>query len=387
MKKLVGICCLLGVIAAGCFHISSQDTQNKTNNELDLYLLVGSYASPTQEGVKLYRFDDATGDASYLSGLKGLKNPSYLIPSVEGSRIYTVEEASRNDSAAVNTLYFDKGANKLTVLNRQLTKGYDPCHVALDPTCHFAVTANYTGGDITIFAMDIDGKLKGESRQVFFHGRGPISGRQDASHPHCVVFTPDQNYMLVTDLGADCIHMFPLSSYVSTGVAHSLIDEEGEKTISLEAGSGPRHLEFHPNGRYAYLINELSGMVTVLEYIDGNMRPKQYIAADENGAQGAADIHVSADGRFVYASVRLKEDGIAIFSVDTETGELTKVGYQHTDQYPRNFVLSPSGDFLLAACRDSNTIQIFRVDKESGLLKDTGKKVKADKPSCLQFVR
>jgi 6-phosphogluconolactonase (cycloisomerase 2 family) len=134
-------------------------------------------------------------------------------------------------------------------------------------------------------------------------------------------------------------------------------------------------------------MNELSGKVAVLEYSEGNLWKKQSIAADESGAQGSADIHVSRDGRFVYASVRLQNDGIAIFSVEPETGLLTKVGYQKTGLHPRNFILSPKGDYLLVACRDSNLIQIFKVDKQTGLLTDTGKSIKTKRPSCLQFVR
>jgi 6-phosphogluconolactonase (cycloisomerase 2 family) len=387
MKKIVGICCLLGAIAAGCYHFNSRDTQDNAKDGLDLYLLVGSYAAPTEEGVKLYRFDEATGETTYLSGLKGLTNPSYLVPSVEGSRFYAVEESNLTDSAAVNTVLFDKGSHQLSMLSRQLTKGNEPCYVVMNPSCHFVVTANYSGGGISIFAMDIDGKLKNAPRVLTFKGSGPVADRQEMSHPHCIVFTPDQHYMLVNDLGADCIRVFPLSSYVSNGVANSLIEEEEEQKIPLPPGSGPRHLEFHPNGRFAYLINELSGMVTFMEYHDGQLEVKQHIAADENGLRGAADIHVSRDGHYVYASVRIKDDGIAIFSVDPETGELTKVGYQRTDIRPRNFVISPNGDYLLVACRDGNTIQIFKVDNETGLLTDTGKKVKTNHPSCLQFVR
>jgi 6-phosphogluconolactonase (cycloisomerase 2 family) len=386
MKKIVFFSCLLGLIAAGCYHFTAQAAHDAKSEELPLYLLVGSYASSSQEGVRLFRFDESKGEAAFVTGIRGLKNPSYLAPAIEGSRIYVVEEAA-GDTAAVHTLLFDKEAQRLTVLNHQGTQGADPCHVALNPSCHFAVTANYSGGNISIFAMDIDGKLKADPRVVAFEGHGPVAARQRTSHPHSITFTPDHHYMLVNDLGTDCIHMFPLNVNVQNGAAHTLIEEDGEKDFHLEPGSGPRHLEFHPNVRYAYLMNELSGKVTVLEYSEGNLWKKQSIAADESGAQGSADIHVSRDGRFVYASVRLQNDGIAIFSVEPETGLLTKVGYQKTGLHPRNFILSPKGDYLLVACRDSNLIQIFKVDKQTGLLTDTGKSIKTKRPSCLQFVR
>jgi 6-phosphogluconolactonase (cycloisomerase 2 family) len=386
MKKLLSVCCLLcASLLSSCSKFNAKGLSEEDKDNLNMFLLVGSYADSDQQGVKLYRFDEETADPTFLSGLKGIQNPSYLKPSVEGSRVYAVSEA--HDSAAVYTIFLDKEAHRLTILNRQPTQGDDPCHVALNPNCHFVVTANYSGANISIFAMDIDGKLKPDPRIVSFAGHGPVAGRQEASHPHFVAFTPDQHYMLVDDLGADCIHVFPVSVNMANGVAHSLLDEDGQKEIQLAAGSGPRHLAFHPNDRYAYLLNELSGKVTVFQYNDGNFIKKQSIVADDYGAQGAADIHVSPDGNFVYASVRLQNDGIAIFSVDRETGLLTKVGYQPTGQHPRNFVITPNGNFLLVACRDSNLIQIFRIDKETGLLFDTEKTIKTLKPSCLQFVR
>jgi 6-phosphogluconolactonase (cycloisomerase 2 family) len=386
MKKILCICGLLGVIVAGCLYLITQGTQDKEDDTLSLYLVEGSYASASQEGVRLYRFDELTGDLKFVNGLRGIANPSFLVPSVEGSRIYAVEE-SAGDSATVKTLFFDKSSERLSVLSSQPTLGNDPCYVALNPSCHFVVTANYSGGNISIFAMDIDGKLKPDPLVVSFKGHGPVADRQQTSHPHCITFTPDHRYMLVSDLGVDCIHMLPVSVDVANGVAHSLIDEDEIQDIPLEPGSGPRHIAFHPNGRYAYLINELSGMVTLFEYKEDTLTERQSVAADESGAQGAADIHVSRDGRFVYASVRLKNDGITIYSVDSETGFLTKVGYQPTGLRPRTFVLSPNGDYLLVACRDSNYIQIFKVDKETGMLTDTGKKAHAPNVSCLQFVR
>jgi 6-phosphogluconolactonase (cycloisomerase 2 family) len=387
MKKIVSLCVLLAaVVAWGCKHYATLDTRDKDNKQAALYLLVGSYASASQPGVKLYRFQEDKGEATYLYGMKGIEKPSYLAPSIEGSRIYAVGENS-GSAASVHSLFFDKENERLTQLNSQPAGGSDPCHVALNPSCQFVVTANYSGANISVFSLDIDGKLRPEPRQIDFVGHGPVADRQLTSHPHCITFTPDHHYLLVNDLGADRIHVFPLSLDVMNGSSHTLLDEDGQKEVKLEPGSGPRHIAFHPNGRYAYLLNELAGTVTVFNYNDGNFWKKQTVEADANHAGGAADIHVSPDGKFVYASVRLKDDGICIFRVDSENGQLTKVGYQTTGAHPRNFVISPDGRYLLVACRDANCVQIFEVDKQTGSLTDTGRKLQTNKPSCLQFVR
>lgn len=202
-----------------------------------------------------------------------------------------------------------------------------------------------------------------------------------------MAFTPDGKYLLADDLGTDRIHLFPVNEAATEGDTHSLLNESQQTDIKVEAGSGPRHLCFHPNQQFAYLMNEISGKVTVFSYDKGKFDAIQYIEADTVNAQGSADIHISPDGKFLYASNRLKADGLAIFAVDPEKGTLTKAGYQLTGIHPRNFIISRNGRYLLVACRDSHFIQVFERDKETGLLKDTGKTIKTHQPVCLKFIQ
>lgn len=155
--------------------------------------------------------------------------------------------------------------------------------------------------------------------------------------------------------------------------------------VTLPPGSGPRHLIFSKDGNYAYLITELSGKVIAFTYANGKLNAIQTITADTVQAKGSADIHLSPDGKYLYTTNRLKEDGIAIFEVNPENGMLAKVGYQLTDPHPRHFNITPNGKYLLVACRDSNTIQVFRRDVKSGLLQTTGQDIKIDQPVCIQF--
>jgi 6-phosphogluconolactonase (cycloisomerase 2 family) len=204
---------------------------------------------------------------------------------------------------------------------------------------------------------------------------GPDLSRQETPHVHCVCFTPDGRYALATDFSADRILSYRLAGdkVIANGVAARVSDD-----------SGPRHLVFDNNGRFAYLMSELSGKVTVFRYHEGRLERLQEIVSDTIGARGGADIHLSPDGRFLYSSNRLKAEGIAIFAVDSQTGLLTRTGYQPTATHPRQFNITPNGQFLLCCCRDSNKIQVFRRDIQTGLLTDTHKDIPIRKAVCIQ---
>jgi 6-phosphogluconolactonase (cycloisomerase 2 family) len=205
---------------------------------------------------------------------------------------------------------------------------------------------------------------------------GPDQNRQNEAHVHCACFTPDGKYVLSTDFSADRILSYKLKGnrVVANGVA-----------ANVTADSGPRHLTFSLDGRYAYLMNELSGKVAVFSYRKGRLKMLQEIVSDDVGARGGADIHLSPDGKFLYSSNRLKSEGIAIFTVDKRTGLLTRTGYQPTAAHPRQFNITPNGRFLLCCCRDSDKIQVFRRDKNTGLLTDVHKDISISKAVCVQF--
>ena len=364
--------CIGALMLCTCTSMKQKETMEK------MYLMVGSYATSEEEGIKVYAWDGEKGEAAYVSGLKGISNPSYQVVSADGERVYSVGEDDGLTSTA-HALSFDKVQGKLSLMNTQLTQGGAPCYINLSPNEDFVITANYMGGSISVLPTETSGRLCENVSTFAFEGEGVLKERQSQPHLHCVEFTPDGKFLLANDLGTDKIHVFPLTS-------GGKLDEKVTFDVALEAGSGPRHLCFSKDGRFAYLINELSGKVTALSYNGETLTPIQYIEADTVNAQGSADIHLSPDGKFLYASNRLKADGIAIFSVNQETGMLTKAGYQLTGIHPRNFVITPDGRFLLVACRDSNAIQIFRRDEKTGLLVDTGKTIETSKPVCLKFL-
>lgn len=380
-KKLI-LCCAGIAILTGCTGKKSQQAVTTSASD-PLYMLVGSYGPADQEGIKVYKFNQATGEGQYVSGVKGISNPSYQTVSKDGKRVYSVGEDD-GGTACANALTFDAATGTLTLINSQPTQGATPCHIALSPEEDYVVTANYNGSNISLFPLDEEGRLK-PGQTIGFEGSGPDKERQAIPHLHFVYFTPDNHYLLANDLGTDRIHRFPLNTR-QKGSNTPLVDRQRASDIRLTPGSGPRHAVFSADGRFAYLITELSGEVMAFTYDGDSLSLMQTIQADTLDARGSADIHLSPDGRFLYASNRLKGDGLAIFRVNPEDGTLSKADYQPTGIHPRNFVLTPNGQYLLVACRDTDEIQIFARDASTGLLTDTGRHIKTTKPVCLKFI-
>ncbi len=349
----------------------------------ELFLLAGTYTSGEgSKGIYLYRFDADTGSSDSV-GMVEVDNPSYLTLSPDERFIYAVSEEGEANSA-VHAFSFDKRIGRMELLNSQPVNSGSPCYITVDSKGTNVHTANYGGGSITSFQVKKDGSLTPAVSIMLFKGSGPDSVRQEGAHLHSVRYSPDGQYLFAADLGSDKLYRLSVNDTPFEGQPGLL--ENSLKEFVMPAGTGPRHFDFHPDGgRYFYLLGELSGEVIVYDYSFGELTQKQVMAADTTGARGSADIHVSPDGRFLYASNRLQADGIAIFSIDPDDGTLTKAGYQLTGKHPRNFVITPNGKFILVAARDDNKVQVFRIDTETGLLTDTHQDIPLSKPVCLKF--
>lgn len=380
-ESIIMISALLGSsVLYSCNKKVSEEAQNLTTDSL--WLIVGSYASAEDTGIKAFRFDTATGEARYVDGLKGISNPSYLTLNSEGNMIYSVGEDA-GVTSTVNAIAFDSQTGAMNIKDVTSTKGGAPCYITLSPDEAWVLTANYMGANISIVPLDSVGGFASGAHTIDYSGQGTLAERQSQPHLHCVKFTPDGQCLLANDLGLDAIHTFKVNPNATPADSSSLLLPDSD--IKIENASGPRHIEFDNNGKFGYLINEISGQVTVLENSPEGLRPIQYIAADTVGAQGSGDIHLSSDGKFLYASNRLKADGIAIFSIDENTGQLTRIGYQLTGKHPRNFILTPDDRFLLVASRDDDVIEVYSRNAETGLLTDTGYRIQTSKPVCLKW--
>ncbi|MBV9962202.1 MAG: lactonase family protein, partial [Parafilimonas sp.] len=275
---------------------------------------------------------------------------------------------------------------ELTFLNKQPTDGLAPAHITVDASGKNVITANYSGGNITVFKTNADGSLQPYTQLVGHDGYGVNVKRQEMPHPHEVVFSPDEKYLFTPDLGNDRLYQYNFNGSDPKNVLTAYGDT-GYYTI--DDGFGPRHFTFSPDGKTAYLLNELSGQIIVYSNNNGKLSQKQMIAsttAGEKNDRGCAEIYITPNGKFLYTSNRGASNSISLFKVQTD-GTLLANGTQPLNANPRGFMVDPTGRFLLVASQDNNTIQIFTINKNYGLL-ENGSTLISDvkKPVCLQMI-
>ncbi|MFD2289083.1 beta-propeller fold lactonase family protein [Pedobacter petrophilus] len=367
MKKYIGIflMSLLSTVAVA---------QKKYN------LIVGTYTAPGKsEGIYTYDFDIANGNTSLKNIAKGIPNPSYLAISPDKKHAYAVNETG--DKSTVTAFKYEAKTGALTFLNKVESHGADPCFITVDDKN--VLVANYSGGSLAVFSRSADGSLS-EAIQVIKHTGKSIDpkGRQNSAHVHMVKFTPDHKYLVVNDLGEDQTYIY---SYDLAGKEKTLTEKS---VIRTNAGTGPRHIVFSPNGKFAYLVHEFNGSITAFRYKKGELTKLQEISTtlkDFKGAVDAADIHVSADGKFLYETNRGDANSISTFAI-LPTGKLKFIGTQSTlGKGPRNFTIDPSGKFLLVGHQYTNNVVIFNRDVKTGKLTDSGKRIDVGAPVCLIF--
>src|SRR5688500_6691584 len=344
----------------------------------DYYLLIGTYTTGKSEGIYVYKFNSSNGEFSAVSKIWS-GNPSYLAIAPGTRFVYSVNE---NQPGTVSSFSFDESTGTLQELNKQPSGGDHPCYITTDKSGRWVVVGNYSGGNLSVLPANKDGSLEKPIQTINHEGRSVNTARQEKPHVHATVFSPDGKYLFVPDLGTDKVMVYKFNSKKGKLSAHS------SPFAVTTPGSGPRHFDFHPSGKYAYLMEELSGTVSVFSHKKGKLNYIQKISAlpaDFKGPIGSADIHVSPDGKYLYSSNRAESNNIAIFSIDEKSGKLTAMGHRSTEgKTPRNFNFDPSGNFLLVANQNSDEIVIFR--RNSGLLEDTGKRIQVPKPVCIKWI-
>lgn len=367
MKKYFTVLLLIFIF------LSVQAQKNKFN------LLIGTYTQKCEsKGIYTYNFDAKTGDFSFKNATEKVTNPSYLTVSKENNFVYSVNEFGAE--SAVSSFTYNPSSGKLNFINKQSSKGADPCYIINDDKN--VIVANYSVGNISVFGKNNDGSLA-EAKQVVQHyGKGSNAQRQESSHVHMVHFTPDKKFVLATDLGNDTMYVY---AYFPNESSTVLVLKD---TISLASGSGPRHLTFSKNGKFVYLLQELDGALSVFSYSNGILKKideTTILSKDFKGTFSAADIHISPDGKFLYATNRGEANNITIFKI-LKNGKLYLQGQTSTlGKGPRNFAIDPTGNFLLVAHQYTNEVIIFKRNKISGALTDTGKKIDLCSPVCLVF--
>lgn len=345
-----------------------------------IIMLVGSYGTPDETNIRSYLFDTETGLVTLVDSLSGINNPTCLAFTDNGKTVMAVNQVD-SYSSSLTMLRQDGEAGKFKPVAERTTIGKNPCHVAVSHDGKYAVTANYSSGTISVFQINGEENLIEKPRVVKFAGHGTDSIRQDMPHPHGVAFTPDRKFLVVTDLGTDRIHQFPL-------------DEEGHPDlkkmidVSVTPGFGPRHIVFDRKCENGYMVNTLTGQVSHFRYStyhDTLNHVNSYPTSCEPGGEGA-DITISPDGRYVYLSNKLKGEGIAIFSVDVTNGwELVPEGYVHTGHCPGSLAISPDGNWLLVGCQEDNHIEVFKRNQKTGELISSNNRIPCPKPAVMVF--
>ncbi|MDX1984541.1 MAG: lactonase family protein [Bryobacteraceae bacterium] len=348
----------------------------------------GTYTTKgNSQGIYAFRFDTSSGKLTPIGLAAATENPSFLTIHQNGRFLYAVNEIGKyqgKDTGTVTAFSIDPSGHKLTELNKVTTHGTIPCHLKVDKTGRFLVLVNYGSGSTSSFPIQADGRL-GEAVSVQQHTGSSIGPRQKGPHAHSINFSPDYRYAVVADLGLDKVLVYKFDS--KTGA----LTPNAPPSISVKPGSGPRHFSFHPNGRFAYVINELASTVTAFSYNAGGGSFKELqtistLPAGFSGVTHTAEVVVHPTGRFVYGSNR-GHDSIAVFTVDAAAGTLTFVEATPTQgKTPRNFVIDPSGKFLLAENQDSSSIVIFGIDQKTGRLSPTGDRIDTPMPVCLRFL-
>jgi 6-phosphogluconolactonase len=347
----------------------------------DPLVFIGTYTRGASEAIYVCRMDPATGALEQVATASGIANPSFLALHPHSPRLYAVHEGGEG---SVSAFAVEPESGQLTHLNQQPSGGAGPCHLTVDQTGRFVLVANYGSGSAAVLPIEDDGRLASPSHVVQHEGSSVHPQRQEGPHAHSVTIDPSNRFVFVADLGLDKVMVYEL------GLDAGKLAPSEVGSVGVAPGAGPRHFDFHPSGRYAYLINELGNTIVAYRY-DGasgalaELQTVPTLPADFEGRSTCADVHVAPSGHFVYGSNR-GHDSIVIYAIDAETGRLTYVGHEPTGgQTPRNFGIDPTGTLLLAANQNSDTIVAFRVDTDSGRLSPTGATATVPAPVCVKF--
>ncbi len=348
----------------------------------------GTYTEGSSKGIYVSRFDPATGKLTVPELAGEEKNPSFVALHPNHKFLYAVSEIGNFEgkkAGAVSAFGVDLKTGKLSFINRVSSRGTGPCFVKVDPTGKSVLVANYGGGSVAALPVQADGRLTDAATFIQHTGPGMDPKRKERPHAHSINPSPDNRFAIVADLGLDKVLVYRFDP------AKSGLTANDPPFTGVAPGAGPRHLAFHPGGKYAYVINELDSTVTAFSYdaAAGVLKEIQTITtlpAGFKGENSTAEVQVHPSGKFLYGSNR-GHDSIAVFAIDPADGRLTAVEQVSTQgKVPRNFGIDPAGRYLIAANEQSNNIVVFRIDQKSGRLTPTGQNIELGAPVCVKFL-
>jgi 6-phosphogluconolactonase len=376
--------CLSALLLALCAILPARAA--KTSKEYLVYF--GTYTGHGSKGIYACRFRPATGKLTAVELAAETVNPSFLAVDPAQHYLFAANEIGDYQNAksgSVSSFAVDRHTGKLRPLNTVASRGADPCHLAVDKNGAHVLVANYTGGSVAVLPIGADGMLGEASDFVQHLGSSVDPERQKEPHAHNVVLTPDNRFAVVADLGLDKLKVYRFD------IEKGKFSPNDPPSCSVKPGSGPRHIALHPNGRWAYVINEMGNSITAFDWDGdkGSFHELQSISTlpkDFKGENTTAELVVHPSGRYLYGSNR-GHDSIAVYAIDPAKGLLTLIEDVPTlGKEPRNFAIDPTGAYLFAANQNSNTVVVFRVNPRNGRLTPTGEKVEVVSPVCVTFV-
>jgi len=368
--------CFLSIAFLVTLNIFSQNT----------YIFLGSYNRDKEaESIQVYQLDTLNGKLTKITAAKNIINPSYLTISPNGKYLYACTDTKMPNAGSVSSFAFNPENKTLTFLNKQSSGGENPVYVSVHKSGKWLVNANYTEGSVSVHPLLENGKIDSLSQNFQYSDGSVRKERQTRSHVHSAVFSPQFDYLFLPDLGADKIRCYGFDESKKQPLT-----ETNNPFTKTDLEAGPRHFTFHPNQQFGYCIEEMAGAISVYQYENGTLKKIQRINTHPDKIKEgfeSSDIHISPDGKFLYATNRGKENNIAIFSIDAN-GLLTNIGYQSTlGKHPRIFAIDESGKFLIATNVLSGNVVVFKRNLQTGLLKKVGKEVKMENVSCVQIKR
>jgi 6-phosphogluconolactonase len=365
---------------------SAQNSKDFTPSECFVY--VGAYTGGTSKGIYLYRMDMETGVLTSEGLAAETPNPTFFDLTTNGKFLYAADEVNNfqgKHAGSVGAYSVERGTGKLTLLDERSTVGDGPCHILIDHSGKDALIANYGGGSIAVLPIEADGKVDDASTFIQHYGKSINPDRQQKPHAHFITVDPANRFAFVCDLGLDKI-----MSYRFDAAAGKLTPNDPPFT-EIKPGSGPRHLAFSANGRFAYLINEMASTINVFNYdathgVLAEMQTISTLPVDFKGSSTGAEIAIHPSGKYLYASNR-GDDSIAVFAINPANGTLSFIQRQSVQgKTPRYFGIDPTGKYILDANQDSNNLVLFVINPENGQLTFTGKTWELASPVCVKFL-
>ena len=373
----------LCVLCALCVERVSVDAQRPAG---DYIVYIGSYTNTTAKGIYAARFDSRTGWLSPLALVAEAAFPAQLWIAPGGQFLYAAnwQGSETTPGDTISAYSVDRRTAALTFLNKVSCAGRQPNQVVVDPSGKVAVAVNYGSGSVAAYGIEPDGKLS-EPFYVDQHGGQPSPpSKQPGPRAHGVVFSSDSRYAYVADIGLDRVY-----SYVLNASSRRMAPVD-PPYVTVKAGSGPRRLQLHPNGKFLYVNRETDSMVSVFEVDGGRLKEIQALSTlppDYTGTNTTAEILIDKAGRFLYVSNR-GHDTITVFAVDARTGTLSPVERASAGgRTPRNFTIDPTGNYLLASNQNGENIVVLRIDAKTGMLTPSGQEARLANPGSVSFVK